>query len=168
MPCRLPITILGRTILALSAIALTCVSSGCDRSTTPGAAIAPASVAAGAVVITAGPTALGQATSCATVGLLTPDLAVTVSSTGVDLAVDHITLHLFDGTNIGGPGVTFPQADLNAQFVNTMVHAGSSRTFVLTPSFICGVSVPRSVHGEVGVVDTVGRRSVMTATVALP
>jgi hypothetical protein len=77
-------------------------------------------------------------------------------------------MHLIDGSNIGGPGVTFPQADLNAQFANTFVHAGASRTFVVTPTFRCGVSVPRSVQGEIGVVDTVGGRSVMTATVALP
>ena len=36
---------------------------------------------------------------------------------------------LIDGTNIGGPGVTFPQPDLNARFANTVVFAGSSRTF---------------------------------------
>jgi hypothetical protein len=168
MQCRLPIVILGRATVALSVVALSCVSSGCDRTTTPSAAIASASVLPAVVVITAGPIAFSPSTYCASVGLLTPDLTVVVSSTGANLAVDHITLHLLDGTNIGGTGVTFGQADLNAQFVNTFVHTGTSRTFVLRPTFRCGVSAPRSVEGEVGVVDTIGGRSVMTATVALP
>ena len=91
-----------------------------------------------------------------------------VSSTAANLTVDHITLHMIDGTNLGGPGLTFPQADLNAQFVNTFVHSGASRAFVLRPTFKCSVSAPRSVQAEVGVVDTIGGRSVMTATVAVP
>ena len=172
MQCRLPIMILGRATVALSVVALSCVSSGCDRTTTPSAAIAAAGVLPGVVVITAGTSALSPSNSCVTAGLLTPDLAVLVSSTGASLAVDRITLHMLDGTNLGGPGVTsavtFGQTDLNAQFVNTFVPAGTSRTFVLRPTFRCSVSGPRSVQGEVGVVDTVGGRSVMTAAVALP
>ena len=172
MQCRLPIMILGRASVALSVLALSLVSSGCDRGTTPSAAITSTSVLPGVVVITAGPVPFSPSNSCVTAGLLTPDLAVVVSSTGASLAVDHITLHMLDGTNLGGPGVTsavtFGQTDLNAQFVNTFVGAGTSRTFVLRPTFRCSVSGPRSVHGEVGVVDTVGGRSVMTATVALP
>src|SRR5258705_10282774 len=126
MECRLANRILGRAILALSAVALSLAGSGCDRTTMPGAAIttaiAPSIAATGVVVITAAPIAFGPATYCATVGLLTPDLTVVVSSTGANIAVDRITLQLLDGTNIGGPGGTFAPADLNAQFVNTFVH----------------------------------------------
>jgi hypothetical protein len=173
MQCRLsPIVILGRATVVLSVVALAGVSSGCDRTTTPSAAITSASVLPGVVVITAGPIPISPSNSCVSAGLLTPDLAVVVSSTGATLAVDHITLHMLDGTNLGGPGVTsavtFGQTDLNAQFVNTFVRGGTSRTFALHPTFRCSVSGPRSVQGEVGVVDTVGGRSVMTATVALP
>jgi hypothetical protein len=172
MQCRLPIMILGRATVALSVVALSCVSSGCDRTTTPSSAIASAGVLPGVVVITAGPMPFSPSNSCVTAGLLTPDLAVVVSSTGANLAVDHITLHMLDGTNLGGPGVTsgvtFGQTDLNAQFVNTFVSGGTSRTFVLRPTFRCSVSGPKSVQGEVGLVNTMGGRSVMTATVALP
>jgi hypothetical protein len=152
----------------LSAMVSACAFSGCDRSTTPGAALGPAPVPAGVLVITAGPIAINPAVLCATSGLLTTDLNVVVSSTGARLSVDQVTLHLIDGTNIGGPGVTFPQPDLNARFANTVVLAGSSRTFGLTPTFRCGMAAPRSVQGEVGVVDASGRRSVMTASMTLP
>jgi hypothetical protein len=125
-------------------------------------------VPAGVLAITAGPIAINPAALCATSGLLPTDLSIVVSSTGAALFVDQVTLHLIDGTNIGGPGVTFPQPDLNARFANTVVLAGFSRTFGLTPTFRCGMSAPRFIQGEVGVVDASGRRSVMTASVTLP
>jgi hypothetical protein len=151
----------------LFTVVLACVFSGCDRSTTPSAAVAPTAVAAGSVAITAGPLAASSANNCASVGLLTTDLRIAVSSAGADFLVDEVTLHLLDGTNVGGPGVTFARSTLNAQFVNTMVRGGSSRTFVLTPTFTCGVSTHRSIRGEVVVVDASGARSVMTSALVL-
>ena len=168
MQCRFSNTVPGRAILALAAVAVSLAGSACDRTTTPGGAVAPASIPVAVVVLTAAPIAFSPATYCATVGLLTPDLTLVVSSSASNLTVDHITLHMLDGTNLGGPGLTFPQADLNAQFVNTFVHSGASRSFVLRPTFKCSVSGPRSVQAEVGVVDAIGGRSVMTATAALP
>ena len=157
-----------RAVALLAATVSASAFSGCDRSTTPGAALGPAPVLAGVLVIRAAPIAISPAALCATGGLLTTDLDVVVSSTGAGLFVDQVTLHLIDGTNLGGPGVTFPQPDLNARFANTVVVAGSSRTFGLTPTFTCGKSAPRSIQGSVGVVDANGRRSVMTASVTLP
>jgi hypothetical protein len=151
----------------LFAVALASVFSGCDRSTTPSTAVAPSSFAAGSVAITAGPLAVSFANDCASVGLLTTDLRVVVSSARAGLLVDDVTLHLIDGTNVGGPGVTFPQSDLNTQFVDTIVRGGSSRTFVLRPTFRCSLSTPRSIRGDVGVVDAAGVRGVMTAAVSL-
>jgi hypothetical protein len=166
----LPIRRLGQATVVLSVTAVAFAFSACDRSTTPGASLAPAPVPEvnSIIVITAGPMPFSPATSCATAGLLTPNLNVLVSSTRTGFAVDHVTLHLIDGSNVGGPGVTFPQPDLNRQFVDTVVHAGSSRTFVLKPTFRCGGSAPRFIQGEVGIMDASGGRSVMTADVALP
>ena len=157
-----------RAAALLAAMVSACAFSGCDRSTTPGAGLGPGPVLPGGLVITAPRIASSSLALCAARGLLTTDLNVVVSSTGAGLFVDQVTLHLIDGTNLGGPGVTFPQPDLNARFANTVVVAGSSRTFGLTPTFTCGRSAPRSIQGSVGVVDADGRRSVMTASVTLP
>jgi hypothetical protein len=129
--------------------------------------LGPAPAPSAVLVITPGPIAINPVALCVTGGLLTTDLNVVVSSTGAGLFVDQVTLHLIDGTNLGGPGVTFPQPDLNARFANTVVLAGSSRSFGLTATFRCGTSAPLAIQGVVGVVDTSGRRSVMTASVAL-
>lgn len=152
---------------ALLAIALACASAACDRQTTPGAALAPAPVPTGLVFLTTGATGLNPAVHCASAGSLTTDLNVVVSSTR-GLLVEQVTLHLIDGSNIGGPGVTFPQSMLNVQFVNTTVVAGSSRSFGLRPTFKCGGSAPRSIHGEVAIVDARGLRSTMSASMTLP
>ena len=160
---------LRQATAVLSVTAVACAFSACDRSTRPGAALAPAPIPAvtGVLVITASPIPFSPATPCATLGVLTTDLNIVVSSTRTGFVVDHVTLHLIDGSNIAGPSVTFPQPDLNAQFFNTVVHAGSSRTFVLKPTFRCGGSAPRSIQGDVGIVDANGERSVMTAGVTL-
>lgn len=157
-----------RATALLAVMVSACAFSGCDRSTAPGVGLGPGPVLPGGLAITAPRIASSSVALCATRGLLTTDLNVVVSSTGAGLFVDQVSLHLIDGTNIGGPAVTFPQADLNARFANTVVVAGSSRTFGLTPTFTCGRSAPRSIHGVVGVVDAHGRRSVMTASVTLP
>jgi hypothetical protein len=157
----------GTVVLSVTAVAFAFFA--CDRSTTRGAALAPAPVPAvdGIVVITTGPMPFSPASSCATAGLLTPNLNVVVSSTRNRLVVDHVTLHLIDGSNLGS-GITFPQPDLNTQFVDTVVLAGSSRTFVLKPTFRCGGSTPRFIQGEIGITDASGGRSVMTTQVTLP
>jgi hypothetical protein len=160
----------GSAMAVLSALALVCASSGCDRSTTPGASIGvgPAPVLVGNVFITTEQMAFGTATTCTTAGLLTTGVTLVVASTSASFLVDQVTLHLLDGSNVGGPGVTFAPAALNATFSNPVVAAGSSRTFVLKPTFSCGRSAPRSIRGEVSIVDGSGRRSLMTARVTLP
>jgi hypothetical protein len=160
----------GSAAAVLSAIALVCASAGCDRSTTPGASIGfgPAPVLVGNVFITTEQMAFGTATACATVGSLTTGVTLVVASTSASFMVNQVTLHLLDGSNVGGPGVTFAPPALNAAFSNPVVAAGSSRTFVLKPTFSCGRSTPRSIRGEVSIVDGNGRRSLMSALVALP
>jgi hypothetical protein len=140
---------------------------GCEQSTA-GAAIAPTTAPAVVVVITTGAIVAAPFSYCANVGVLSPDLNLIVTSTHADVAVDEVTLHLLDGSNVGGPGITFPQPALNAQFANTTVRGGTSRTFVLTPTFRCGVSTPRSIRGDVGIVDPTGTRTLLSTTVGFP
>ena len=49
------------------------------------------------------------------------DLRIAASTT-VDL--DQITIHMIDGTNLGGPMVTVPRADLVGQFGNILILGG--------------------------------------------
>jgi hypothetical protein len=59
------------------------------------------------------------------------DVVITASRT-VDL--QGVTIHMIDGTNLGGPSVTIPQPQLAGQFVNTRIFAGTSRTFTFRPN----------------------------------
>src|SRR5262245_10945836 len=76
-----------------------------------------------------------------------------VASTTVDL--DRVTIHMIDGTNLGGPMVTVPRTDLLGQFGSTRIFAGSTRTFTLRPDLVC-TNPPRSVAANITVTDSRG------------
>ena len=60
-----------------------------------------------------------------------------VAASAQDLTLDSVTLHMIDGTNLGGPSVTIPTPQLAAQFGSTVVRAGTTRAFGLHPVFPC-------------------------------
>ena len=151
----------SKTVIAIAAIALL-ASAGCDRTTTV-AGIAPARVPAATARLTTAPMAFAPSTYCASVALLTPSISLIITSLGSDVAVDELTLHLLDGSNVGGPGITVPPTGFN----DAVVRAGTSRTFVVTPTFKCGVSSPQSIHGDVVIVDASGMRTSLSTTAAL-
>jgi hypothetical protein len=64
------------------------------------------------------------------------DLVVTAIDTAT---VTQVTIRLPDGSNVGGPSVTFPRPDLRSQFGSTLVLAGTTRTFAFNPFFTCGL-----------------------------
>ena len=165
MANNLPTRGMPRTVLAAAALVTLLASAGCEQSIT-GAAIAPAPVPAAVAVITTGPVIFNPFTSCVTAAVVTPNLNLIITSAR-DVTVDEVTLHLIDGTNVGGPGITIPRTNLNGGFANTIVRAGTSRTFVLAPTFSCGVVLPRSIRGDVGIVDPAGARTTLVATVPL-
>jgi hypothetical protein len=43
----------------------------------------------------------------------------------------EVTIRLIDGSNLGGPMLTFPQPQLSSQFGSTRVVAGATRAFTL-------------------------------------
>ena len=51
------------------------------------------------------------------------------------VTMSSATMHLSDGSNLGGPSVTFPQAALNSQFGSTVIVAGATRTFGFNSQF---------------------------------
>jgi hypothetical protein len=110
--------------------------------------------------LTTAPLAFASATYCANVAVLTPNVNLIVASVN-DVIVDELTLHLLDGSNVGGPGVTIPPAGLGG------VRGGTSRTFVLTPTFRCGVSSPQAIQGNVVIVDAAGLRTSLSTTAVL-
>jgi hypothetical protein len=144
-------------IVAIASLA----SAACDRTTTA-AGIAPAAVPAATAVLTTAPLAFAPATYCANVAVLTPNVSLIVASVN-DVIVDELTLHLLDGSNVGGSGITIPRAGLSDGFVR----AGISRTFVVTPTFRCGVTSPQSIQGNVVIVDATGLRTSLSTTAVL-
>jgi hypothetical protein len=80
------------------------------------------------------------------------DLRIAASTT-VDL--QQVTIHMIDGTNLGGPMVTVPRTDLVQQFGSTRIVAGTTRTFTLRPTLVLTNS-PRSVAADITVTDSRG------------
>src|SRR6476620_2297169 len=87
------------------------------------------------------------------------DLRISATTT-VDL--HQVTIHMIDGTNLGGPMVTVPQADLVGQFGNIRILGGSIRTFTLHPR-IRWTNPPRSVAADITVKDAQGVAHTVTA-----
>jgi hypothetical protein len=149
------------------------VLSGCDRQPFTSAALAPTPVPdAGPIGISAiippGTILPVPISLCMPSGSLTSGLDVTVTTRRQDVSVDRVTVKLLDGSNVGGSPITFPQADLNSRFGDTLVRAGTSRTFSLTPTFTCGFARPRSIRGDIVTIDSEGRRQSTTMDAMFP
>ena len=95
------------------------------------------------------------------------DLGLIVTTSSINVFVDDVTVRMIDGTNLGGPMVTFGRPELNAQFGDTLVRAGTSRRFGFRSAFGC--SRRGFVIGELTafIVDTRGTRRRLTTSVAL-
>jgi hypothetical protein len=74
--------------------------------------------------------------------------------TSGSFSVDRVTFRLLDGTSLGGPMVTIGSPQLVTMFGTTLVSA--RRTFPFSPRFGCSNSEPKSMDGEVRLVDRFG------------
>jgi len=138
----------GVMSLALALSGCDCQTQGCNGPFTAGIATAGVSTAAPVVVL------IRPAFSPAVFVDTTPTIDIRIAaSTTVDL--DQVTIHMIDGTNLGGPMVTVPRTDLVSQFGNTRIVAGTTRTFTLSPTLVVSNSA-RSVVANVTVMDTRG------------
>jgi hypothetical protein len=79
---------------------------------------------------------------------------VIVQTRPVNVFMDRVTLHLLDGTNLGGPSITFPRSQLNAMFGSTLVVG--TRAFPFRPQFACGLRRPGSIAADVLLIDAEG------------
>jgi hypothetical protein len=86
---------------------------------------------------------------------------VVVASSPVNL--DRLTVQLIDGSHVGGPMVTIPQAELTNQFGTVLILGGTRRVFTVHPRGACGSTPWRSVSAEVTVRDSVGATYVVAA-----
>lgn len=154
-------------VLGVASIAM----SACDSPRGPSVSFGPTSLASApagiSTVITTGAFFPSPVSLCATTGALTTGFDLIVTSRA-NISVDHVTLHLLDGSNIGASPITFPRAGLTAQFGNTLVRAGSSRTFSLTPTFTCRHFLPRFIRGDIVTIDDDGVRQSSTTQAAFP
>jgi hypothetical protein len=133
------------------------VAAACDWQPSPGAPSPAGLVWTG----NAGPSAQAFANVCiAAVPATDLVLAVTASS---NVFLDTVTLHLNDGTNLGGPSVTFPRAGLDARFGTTLIGAGTTRDFMFASAVACRPA--GSPSADLVLIDASGHRHAITAVV---
>ena len=78
-----------------------------------------------------------------------------------DVTIDSVTIHMVDGSNLGGPSVFIPQSELSARFGSTLINAGTSRDFAVHPNFGCVAAPPTALRSNTLLVDSRGIRQTM-------
>jgi hypothetical protein len=149
----------GVMLLSLALGGCDCDHHRCGGPFAAGITTAGVSRAAAPVVVFISPSIFGPAVFVAGVTSPIIDLRIEASTT-VDL--DRVTIHMIDGTNLGGPMVTVPRADLVGQFGNIRILGGSIRTFRFHPKFD-RKTPPRSVAADITVMDSRGVAHTVTA-----
>ena len=87
-----------------------------------------------------------------------------IAANAQDLTLDSVTIHMIDGTNLGGPSVTIPTPQLAEQFGSTVVPAGTTRAFGLQPVFPCVGRQPHTLTATAVLLDQRRVRRTVIAT----
>lgn len=149
-------------IVAIVCAALALASCQVHGGVGVGGSVFVPAAAVGVVISPAVVTAVPVVTvGCPFVPPFSTDFTLVVSAS-TDLFVQGVTIRLIDGSSVGGPTLTFPQAELTSRFGSTVVAAGG-REFPFHPQFGCGVIVPSAITAEVVVADRSGRTQTLTA-----
>jgi hypothetical protein len=90
---------------------------------------------------------------------------VLVPSRHVTFSMDRVTLHLIDGSNVGGAALTFQRPQLTGMFGSTVVDG--IRAFRFRPHFGCGITRPRSILADVVLIDSLGNPLNVTASASI-
>ena len=85
-----------------------------------------------------------------------PSLHLVITSGVNDVTFDSVTIHMIDGSNLGGPSVTVPRPELASRFGSTLIRAGTTRDFALRPDFGCVTVLPTALQTTAVVVDSGG------------
>jgi hypothetical protein len=98
---------------------------------------------------------------CAGRPYVTPafDIVITASRT---VNLDEVTIHLLDGSSLGGSMITFPRPGLGNAFGPTRIAAGESRPFRFNPRVPCS-ELPRAFAADLRLVDLGGSTHLITA-----
>ena len=135
-------------------IALALVLSACDSGTTiivnPGHPSAQPQLAASIGAPPSGYAFVGGPGSYAAPPF---DLSVFTSTSG---NLHSVTIHLLDGSNVGGPAFTYAQPGLSSQFGTTYIHAGTTRLFRFDLPVAAWTPRPRRVGADIVVIDDHG------------
>jgi hypothetical protein len=85
-----------------------------------------------------------------------PSFHLIVSAGVRDVTLDSVTIHMVDGSSLGGPSVTVPRPELTTRFGSTLINAGTARDFALRPDFGCIGSAPTALRGTALLLDQRG------------
>jgi hypothetical protein len=99
--------------------------------------------------------------------VFTASFNLVVGAGSQNVTMNELTLHLLDGTNVGGPSVTIPSSQLITLFGTTVIPGGASREFALQPVFPCTVTQPNSLDGVVVLTDQRGTQQTMKVSAAI-
>jgi hypothetical protein len=158
-----------RALLVSAVSSAAIVSSACSGGAvvvvTPTGATATAPVTMSVSAATTQGTFMGGL--CQVGSFITPafDIALVAVST---VSVDHLTIQMIDGTHLGGPMVTIPQAAMTNQFGTLVIVGGTQRVFTVRPRMTCGSSPWRSVSAQAAVRDPQGMMYVAAAHAPVP
>jgi hypothetical protein len=82
-----------------------------------------------------------------------PTFHLFINAGAQDVTFDSVTIHMIDGTNLGGPSVTIPRPELSTRFGSTLINAGTTRDFALRPEFGCIARLPTALRGSAVLLD---------------
>ena len=72
------------------------------------------------------------------------------------VTLSSVTIHMIDGSNLGGPSITVPQPELAARFGSTLIAGGATRDFALRPDFGCIARLPTALRSSALILDQRG------------
>jgi hypothetical protein len=157
---------LGGVGAALAAAALGIAVSACSGSDPVGATTAPsvapavnatmrASTAMQTVSAFSGRLCLAAPVEAVPGFFIGPRIVEVFVTTSQPIDLSQLTLQLIDGSHLGGPSITFPQATLNSVLGSTRILTGS-RTFSVQAHFDCAAQAPTAIDGLLTFVDSTG------------
>jgi hypothetical protein len=94
------------------------------------------------------PIALSPLTPCFGGSVFSTSVDFIVTAGVQDLTLDSVTVHLLDGSNVGGSSVRIPATEFAAGTATTLIRAGTTRDFSLRPTFACFAGRPFFMRGS--------------------
>jgi hypothetical protein len=155
----------GRLTMLLSVMgaAVSCDSTSTNGTYTNAGGFVPTATSGVQISANLLPSVITTTGFCST-GVLTTPVELVVVPSRETVSVDSVTLHMIDGSNLGGPAITFPSSELVRMFGTTAVVR--PRRFIFSPGFVCSDSRPRSVEVDVILVDSGGNMKRLSASAA--